>query len=260
MVKPKKHLGQHFLLDLGIAKKTADCLAVKSDLIIEIGPGTGVLTKFLYERYGSKLRLVEIDKESIHYLKSNSPYLAQQIIDKDFLRLNLNEFGLSSLSIIGNFPYNISSQIIFKMLENREFVVELAGMFQKEVAKRIAAEPGGKVYGILSVLCQAYYKVEYLFDVQPELFDPPPKVVSGVIRLERFRSRIPDCDEKFLFQLVKLAFNQRRKTLRNAIKSILPKELKSELLDLRAERLSADDFISLSQQIKEYGKPNTDQS
>ncbi len=249
MVKPKKHLGQHFLLDQGIAEKISSSLEVESDLVIEVGPGTGVLTQFLCKSYPDKLKLVEIDRESIAYLNQHYPSLSKDIISEDFLRMDLNEFDVSKISIIGNYPYNISSQILFKALEHKDKVVELSGMFQKEVAARITADPGSKTYGILSVLSQAYFKTEYLFDVPPEVFDPPPKVTSGVIRLKRYRSNIPECDEKFFRRLVKLAFNQRRKTLRNALKSILPEGYTSEILSLRAEQLSSEEFIQLSKDL-----------
>ena len=238
MVKPKKHLGQHFLLDQDIAEKIATSLEEENDLVIEVGPGTGVLTQFLEKKYSKKLKLVEIDRESIAYLNQHFSSLAEQIISEDFLKMDLSQFNVSRISIIGNYTYNISSQILFKALEYREQVVELSGMFQKEVAARITAKPGNKTYGILSVLSQAYFKTEYLFDVPPEVFDPPPKVVSGVIRLKRFRTSIPDCDEKFFKSVVKLAFNQRRKTLRNALKSILPEGYSSDVLQLRAETVS----------------------
>ncbi|MEM7163104.1 MAG: 16S rRNA (adenine(1518)-N(6)/adenine(1519)-N(6))-dimethyltransferase RsmA [Bacteroidota bacterium] len=249
MVKPKKHLGQHFLLDLSIAEDIAKSLRLESEIVLEIGPGTGVLTQFLKELYPEKLKLIEIDRESIAYLKQKFPALINSIHDKDFLQLDLNELGTSRISIIGNYPYNISSQIVFKAIENREKVVELSGMFQKEVAERICAGPGSKTYGIMSVLSQAYFKAEYLFSVPPNVFNPPPKVDSGVIRLSRFRSIIPDCDEAFFIRVVKQAFNQRRKTLRNALKPLLPEGFKSDVLQLRAERLSAENFIELSREI-----------
>lgn len=251
MVRAKKHLGQHFLKDLTIAKNIVDSLTQSeaSDLIIEVGPGTGVLSQYLIEKYPEKLKLVEVDRESIAYLKNAYPKFSDKILDQDFLKMNLTEFNAKNISIIGNYPYNISTQIIFKALEYKEHVTEVVGMFQKEVAERIASPPGNRTYGILSVFAQAYYKTEYLFTVNEDVFDPPPKVKSGVIRLTRFRDNIPDCDEKFLFRLVKLAFNQRRKTLRNALKSILPEGYQSDILQLRAERLSAEDFIKLSREL-----------
>jgi len=249
MVKPKKHLGQHFLLDRAIAEKISGSLEIESDLVIEVGPGTGVLTQFLSKSYPNKLKLVEIDRESITYLKQHFSFLAEHIISEDFLKMDLNQFNVPRISIIGNYPYNISSQILFKALEHKDKIVELSGMFQKEVAARITAKPGNKTYGILSVLSQAYFETEYLFDVPPEVFDPPPKVTSGVIRLKRYRSNIPECNEKFFKTVVKLAFNQRRKTLRNALKTILPEGYNSEILALRAERLSSEEFIQLSKEL-----------
>lgn len=249
MVRPKKFLGQHFLKDQNIAKRITESteLSEKADIIIEIGPGTGVLTQFLFPRYGDRFHVVELDRESVNYLQNIYP--REQIIEADFLKMNLQDFNKNNITIIGNFPYNISSQIVFKMLENRELITELTGMFQKEVAERITSKPGNKSYGILSVLTQAYYHTEYLFTVEEHVFDPPPKVKSGVIRLTRHRTEIPGCNEKKFKQLVKLAFNQRRKTLRNALKSILPPEFNNENLKRRAEELSYEEFIDLTNEL-----------
>ncbi|NND77578.1 MAG: 16S rRNA (adenine(1518)-N(6)/adenine(1519)-N(6))-dimethyltransferase RsmA [Flavobacteriales bacterium] len=253
MVKAKKHLGQHFLRDLSIAEDIVNGLTLSetADLIIEVGPGTGVLSQYLIKQYPKKLKLVEVDRESIAYLKKAYPHFQEHILDQDLLKMDLGQLPEKNICLIGNFPYNISTQIIFKALEHRAKVIEVVGMFQKEVAERIASPPGNKTYGIMSVLAQAYFKTEYLYTVDEHVFDPPPKVKSAIIRLTRYRDSIPNCDEKFLFRLVKLAFNQRRKTLRNALKSILPEGFQSEVLQLRAERLSAEDFIELSRILKD---------
>ncbi|TWP29458.1 16S rRNA (adenine(1518)-N(6)/adenine(1519)-N(6))-dimethyltransferase RsmA [Apibacter muscae] len=248
-VKPKKHLGQHFLKDLNIASKIVDSLTYKNyDTILEIGPGTGVLTQFLLNK-NVELFLSEIDDESVEYLKINYPQLKSKIVD-DFLKIDIHQIVPKNLSIIGNFPYNISSQIIFKVLENKEQVVEVVGMFQKEVAERIVAEKGSKIYGILSVLTQAYYKTEYLFTVHENVFNPPPKVKSAVIRLSRYREQIEGVESELFIKIVKAGFNQRRKTLRNALKVLgVPLSLHDhEFLNLRAEQLSVEDFIQLTQQ------------
>ncbi|WP_295842972.1 16S rRNA (adenine(1518)-N(6)/adenine(1519)-N(6))-dimethyltransferase RsmA [uncultured Apibacter sp.] len=247
-VKPKKHLGQHFLNDQNIASKIVDSLSYQPyDLILEVGPGMGVLTQFLLQKK-CKLFVAEIDKESIEYLQIHYPQLGKNIVG-DFLRLDLQNFFSENLAVIGNFPYNISSQIVFKILDNRCIIPEMVGMFQKEVAERIAAQKGNKIYGILSVLTQAYYKVEYLFTVHENVFTPPPKVKSAVIRLERYRDHIDGVEDGFLFKLVKAGFNQRRKTLRNALKVLgIPQHIEShEFLNLRAEQLSVEDFIMLAQ-------------
>ncbi|MCK0131929.1 16S rRNA (adenine(1518)-N(6)/adenine(1519)-N(6))-dimethyltransferase RsmA [Flavobacteriaceae bacterium F08102] len=255
-VKPKKHLGQHFLNDEHIAKKIADTARdEKGHIILEVGPGMGVLTKYL-EQKSSELHVVEIDRESVHYLNANFPDLTERIHEIDFLRLDLaTTFPNQQLSIIGNFPYNISSQIVFHALENKDQVVELSGMFQKEVAKRISEKPGSKAYGILSVLTQAYYDVSYLFSVPPEVFNPPPKVDSGVIKMTRKRDyRIP-VDEVLFKKVVKTAFNQRRKTLRNSLKSFnLSDKLSSNVIFAnRPEQLSVAEFIDLTQKIATDG-------
>lgn len=246
-VKPKKHLGQHFLNDQNIASKIVDSLSYKPyDLVLEVGPGMGVLTQFLLQKQ-VKVYVAEIDKESVDYLKINYPQLENNIVG-DFLKLEFEELFSDNFAVIGNFPYNISSQIVFKILENKHKIPEMVGMFQKEVAERIAAQKGNKIYGILSVLTQAYYNVDYLFTVHENVFTPPPKVKSAVIRLKRYRDKIEGIDDKFFFKLVKAGFNQRRKTLKNALKVLnIPQHLEShEFLNLRAEQLSVENFINLA--------------
>ena len=249
MVKPKKHLGQHFLTDLSIAERIVESLEISTnDKVIEVGPGTGVLTQYLVKKE-IDFSVVEIDTESVEYLNKHYPDL--KILSKDFLRLNLvEEFG-SPLKIIGNFPYNISSQIFFKVLEFKNDVTECVGMLQKEVAERIASPHGNKTYGILSVFLQAYYDIEYLFTVEPHVFNPPPKVRSAVIRLKRNKTKEIDCSEKLFFAVVKQGFNNRRKTLRNALKSFnLPPEVTAnDVFNKRAEQLSVEDFIQLTKTV-----------
>ncbi|MCC7521902.1 MAG: 16S rRNA (adenine(1518)-N(6)/adenine(1519)-N(6))-dimethyltransferase RsmA [Flavobacteriaceae bacterium] len=256
-VKAKKFLGQHFLKDLDIAQKIADSLqGVGYDLVLEIGPGMGVLTQYLLAK-SHDTQVVEIDRESVAYLTKNFPQLEGKIHGSDFLKMNLKEvFGGKSMAIIGNFPYNISSQIVFKALEYKELVPEFAGMFQKEVAQRIAAKPGSKTYGILSVLTQAYYEVEYLFTVPPHVFNPPPKVDSGVIRMTRKADFSISVDEKLFNAVVKTAFNQRRKTLRNSLKTYnLPQEITENVIFAkRPEELSFSQFIALTQIIFNHNK------
>ncbi len=251
-VRAKKGLGQHFLRDLDVANQIVDALTLHQnyDTVLEIGPGMGVLTQFLVQKSEYKTVVVEIDRESVGYLKKNFPILKpDQIIGGDFLHLDLSTLFLGKpFGIIGNFPYNISSMIFFKVLENKDFVPELVCMLQKEVAQRIASKPGGREYGILSVFLQAFYDIDYLISVPPHSFDPPPKVQSGVIRLRRNSTKTLDCDEKRFFQVVKTAFNQRRKTLRNALKP-LGIDFDHPLLDLRAERLSVDDFVILTKLV-----------
>jgi len=251
-VKPKKHLGQHFLKDLRIAKKIADCLTEKGyKKVLEIGPGTGVLTRFLLEK-DFETSVVEIDPESTSYLQKHFPQLHDRIISTDFLKLSLEDYFDEPIAIIGNFPYNISSQIVFKALENKALIPEFAGMFQKEVAMRIAAEPGSKTYGIISVLTQVFYEVEYLFTVPPQVFNPPPKVDSGVIRLVRKTDTNLSISEILFRKVVKTAFNQRRKTLRNSLKSFdLSKKLREDaIFALRPEQLSVSQFIELAQSVQ----------
>ncbi|MBM6498993.1 16S rRNA (adenine(1518)-N(6)/adenine(1519)-N(6))-dimethyltransferase RsmA [Flavobacterium macrobrachii] len=251
-VKAKKHLGQHFLTDENIAKQIAETLTLNGyETVLEIGPGMGVLTKYLLEK-DIETYVIEIDTESVEYLNAHYPKLHGKVISKDFLKYNINEvFEGKPFAIIGNFPYNISSQIVFKCLEMRNQVPEFSGMFQKEVAERICSKKGSKVYGILSVLAQAFYDVEYLFTVEPEVFNPPPKVKSGVMRMIRKENYSLPCDEKLFFTVVKTAFQQRRKTLRNSLKSFaLSDNLKEDtIFDLRPEQLSVEQFIELTQKI-----------
>ena len=248
-VKAKKHLGQHFLRDENIAQKIADSLSLKNyDNVLEIGPGMGVLTKYLLDKKITT-HVIEIDKESVAYLKSNFLTLADRVIEEDFLKYDLNcIFNNQPFAIIGNYPYNISSQIVFKTLEMRDQVPEFSGMFQKEVAQRICEKKGSKSYGILSVLVQAFYDAEYLFTVPPNVFNPPPKVDSGVLILKRKAHYKLACDEKLFFKVVKSAFNQRRKTLRNSLKVFnLTDNLKANsIFDLRPEQISVEDFINLT--------------
>ncbi|MEZ4838333.1 16S rRNA (adenine(1518)-N(6)/adenine(1519)-N(6))-dimethyltransferase RsmA [Flavobacterium sp.] len=255
-VKAKKHLGQHFLTDENIAQKIADSLTLNGyQTVLEIGPGMGVLTKYLLEKPISTY-VIEIDLESVDYLNKHYPKLHGKIISKDFLKYDLSEvFGEDSFAIIGNFPYNISSQIVFKTLELRERIPEFSGMFQKEVAERICEKKGSKTYGILSVLTQAFYEAEYLFTVSEHVFSPPPKVKSGVLRLKRKENFQLPCDEKLFFNVVKTAFNQRRKTLRNSLKTYqLSDNLKEDsIFDLRPEQLSVEQFIELTQKIAANG-------
>ncbi len=252
-VKAKKFLGQHFLEDESIAQKIADALTLNGyDQVLEIGPGMGVLTKYLLEKPITTY-VIEIDTESVDYLKNNYLYLAPRILEKDFLKYNLKEtFGDQPFAISGNFPYNISTQIVFKTLEMRDQIPEFSGMFQKEVAKRICSKEGSKVYGILSVLTQAFYDAEYLFTVPPNVFNPPPKVDSGVLRLIRKDNYSLPCDEALFFKVVKQAFQQRRKTLRNSLKTFnLSDNLKANsIFDQRPEQLSVDQFITLTQLIE----------
>ncbi|PKA98718.1 dimethyladenosine transferase [Flavobacteriaceae bacterium MAR_2009_75] len=261
-VKAKKHLGQHFLKDESIARQIAETLSLKGYTnVIEIGPGTGVLTKYLLSE---EIRLVamDLDADSIIYLNHSFPLEHPQVlkgkatlevVEADFLNYDLNTlFGKEQFAITGNFPYNISSQIVFKMLEIKGQVPEFSGMFQKEVAQRICEKEGNKTYGILSVLVQAFYDAEYLFTVPAQVFDPPPKVQSGVLRLVRKPNFELECDEKLFFKVVKSAFNQRRKTIRNSLKTFeLSDDLRSEeVFDKRPEQLSVPDFINLTKKIE----------
>ena len=251
-VRPKKKLGQHFLTDLNIAKKIADLLDYSTHQnVLEIGPGTGVLTQYLVSKT-AKLHLIEVDEESIYFLQKKYNSKGLNLIQGDFLKLDLKTiFGNNTFSVIGNFPYNISSQIVFKVLENKIQIPFFAGMFQKEVAERLCEPPGSKKYGILSVLSQLYYKTEYLFTVPSNVFKPPPKVDSAVIKLTRKENYSLACDETLLSKVVKLSFQQRRKTLRNSLKTLnLPDNLREDsIFDLRPEKLSGDDFIQLTKRI-----------
>ena len=252
-VRPKKYLGQHFLVDENIARKIADTLSLEGyESVLEIGPGTGMLTKFLLEKE-IELWVNEIDQESVSYLRVHYVELKDRIIEKDFLKLDLTEvFNEEPVAIIGNFPYNISSQIVFKVLENRHQVPEFSGMFQKEVAKRICEGPGSKTYGILSVLVQAFYDATYLFTVPPSVFNPPPKVDSGVIQLKHKKADKINCDETLFFKVVKTAFNQRRKTLRNSLKPLgLSDKLKANVIfGKRPEQLEVQQFVDLTRMIQ----------
>ena len=255
VVRAKKHLGQHFLTDESVAERIADTLSYKGyPHVLEIGPGMGVLTKYLLKK-DADIHVIEIDIESVAYLQEHYPALEGKIHEKDFLKYDISEvFKQDQFAIIGNFPYNISSQIVFKMLELREYIPEFSGMFQKEVAKRICEKEGSKTYGILSVLVQAFYEAEYLFTVPPSVFNPPPKVDSGVLRLTRKEDLSLPCNEKLFFRVVKTAFNQRRKTLRNSLKIFdLPENIKEDsIFGLRPEQLSTARFIELTQKIQPY--------
>jgi 16S rRNA (adenine1518-N6/adenine1519-N6)-dimethyltransferase len=264
-VRAKKHLGQHFLKDETIAKNIADALTENGyDNVLEIGPGMGVLTKYLLQKK-PKITVMELDRDSVAYLKDvfpvehlklNTSSDKFEIIEGDFLKYDLSViFNKKQVAIIGNFPYNISTQIVFKAIEYREFVPEFAGMFQKEVAMRIAEKEGSKIYGILSVLTQAFFDVEYLFTVPPTVFDPPPKVDSGVIRFIRKKDYSLPVDEKLFFRVVKTAFNQRRKMLRSSLKSFnLADSLKEDVFfTKRPEQLSVQEFIFLTQKLAKNG-------
>lgn len=250
-VRPKKALGQHFLVDLSIAERIADTLqGYVGSPVLEVGPGMGVLTEFLLSK-GHDLRVVELDGESVDYLERNFPQLDGRIIADDFLRLDLGAIYDGQFCIIGNYPYNISSQIFFKVLDYRDRVVCCSGMLQKEVAERITAKPGSKTYGILSVLLQAWYDCEYLFTVSEHVFNPPPKVKSGVIRLTRNSATTLGCDEAKFKTVVKTAFGQRRKTLRNSLKSLIGDATiaADPIFNRRPEQLSVDDFVNLTNLI-----------
>ncbi len=251
MVRPKKHLGQHFLTDLSIAGRIVDALNTGfGDTVLEIGPGTGVLTGLLLEKE-IQLLPVEIDSESVIYLKHKWPVLDDLIIEKDFLKMNIDDHTTGPFHIIGNFPYNISSQIFFRVLDYRQRVPSVVCMIQKEVANRIASPPGSREYGILSVLLQAYFDIENLFTVKPGSFFPPPRVTSGVIRLSRNNTVTLPCDEKLFFKVVKTTFNQRRKMIRNSIKSILLNlDSDFELLSKRPEQLGVPEFIKLTNWVE----------
>jgi dimethyladenosine transferase len=251
LVKAKKHLGQHFLKDLNIAQKIADTLSLANyKKVVEIGAGMGVLTQFLLKK-DTEVYVVEIDKESVAYLEAHYPELRGKIIADDFLKYDIAGFLREPFAIIGNFPYNISTQIVFKLLELRDYVPEFSGMFQKEVAERICEREGSKTYGILSVLVQAFYEATYLFTVSEGVFNPPPKVKSGVLRLVRKSDYHLDCDEALFFTIVKTAFNQRRKTLRNSLKPLLTNESlkKNSIFDKRPEQLPWQDFVFITKEI-----------
>ncbi|MBL4675875.1 MAG: 16S rRNA (adenine(1518)-N(6)/adenine(1519)-N(6))-dimethyltransferase RsmA [Mucilaginibacter sp.] len=253
LVRAKKHLGQHFLTDKNIASKIVESLRPVNGYkqVLEVGPGMGILSDFLLQKTDYEVFLIDIDTESYNFLQKKYPQLGDRLINADFLELDFKANFQEKMAVIGNFPYNISSQILFKILDNRDQVVEVVGMFQKEVAERCNAKAGNKEYGILSVFLQAYYKVEYLFTVKAGVFNPPPKVLSAVIRLTRNETATLNCDEKLFWQVVKAGFNQRRKTLRNAVSALINKEKMADntTLDLRAERLTVDDFVKLTNEI-----------
>lgn len=254
MVRPKKFLGQHFLKDQNIALKIVESLKLSGNkqTVVEIGPGTGVLTHYLIKNLNLDVSLIEIDRESVAYLKEHFRALHNKIVEGDFLELDLTTMFTENYLVIGNFPYNISSQIFFKILEQRNQVTQVVCMLQKEVADRIAEKEGSKTYGILSVLLQAYYDIEYLFKVPPGVFHPPPKVMSAVIRLTRNERATLGCDERLFQRVVKQAFQNRRKTLRNALKplNLEASIVEMALLDKRAEQLSVEQFIHLTKLIE----------
>ncbi len=248
-MKPKKHLGQHFLTNLVITEQIADSIKSIDIPILEVGPGKGVLSGFLKERF-TEFKAIELDLESVEYLKNEKILSSEQIVFADFLKVDFTEYFDKQFIVAGNFPYNISTQIVFKILDNKETVPEMVGMFQKEVAHRIASPHGSKQYGIMSVITQAYYNTEVLFDVPPESFYPAPKVISTIIQLTR-KSELPDVDFLKLKRVVKGAFSQRRKTLRNALRSsgLEISDLTDVLLAKRAEQLTVQQFIDLTNQL-----------
>ncbi len=252
-VRPKKALGQHFLTDQSIAKRIVDQLSPDVTSVIEVGAGTGVLTQFLVQDRLPQLHVIEIDKESIAYLKTHFPMLGDRLVQGDFLREDLSRYGAQNMAIIGNFPYNISSQIFFQVLKHKERVIEVVGMVQKEMAERMAAKEGSKTYGILSVLMQAWYDIDYLFTVHENVFNPPPKVKSAVIKMRRNAVTDLGCDEKLFVSVVKQAFNQRRKTMRNSLRSMIaPEILQDEVFNKRPEQLSVQEFIALTNLIGKH--------
>ncbi len=258
LVRAKKHLGQHFLTDKKIAAKIVDGLVHTDQYrqVLEVGPGMGILSDILLERENLETYMIDIDVESYNFLNDKYPQMGSRLINGDFLKLDLTSVFPGKFAIIGNFPYNISSQILFKVLEHRANVVEMVGMFQKEVAERCASKSGTKEYGILSVLIQAYYDIDYLFTVKPGTFNPPPKVNSGVIRLSRNKVDTLPCDEKLFWTVVKSGFNQRRKTLRNALSGVLPKVKMDDhiFFEKRAEQLTVADFITLTQHVAQLAQ------
>lgn len=256
-VRAKKHLGQHFLKDKSVCSQIADSINTDAaGVILEVGPGMGALTEFLLKKEDFVTHVIEVDTESVDYLNENFPQLHGRIYERDFLRIDLRDImGDQPFVVAGNFPYNISSQILFKVLDYKDQIPLVVGMFQKEVGERIAEGPGTKKYGIISVLLQAYYNIEYLFTVDEHVFIPPPKVKSGVIRLTRNSTDKLDCDEKLFIQIVKLAFNQRRKTLRNSLKSLILTRSETidrdmEILSKRPETLSVNEFVALTKQFE----------
>jgi 16S rRNA (adenine1518-N6/adenine1519-N6)-dimethyltransferase len=248
VVRPKKSLGQHFLTDQNIARKIVDSLTFKDyDKVLEIGPGMGVLSGYLLELPGKEIRFAEIDRVAIQYLKDHLPQTNGLIFEGDVMQLDWAMVFTGRFAVIGNFPYNISSQLFFRALDFRNQVTEVVCMLQKEVAKRLASPPGSREYGILSVLLQAYYQITYLFDVPPQVFHPPPKVQSAVIRLERNDRLALPCDEKLFKTIVKTAFNQRRKVLRNSLQSLYPASaMTAEIFRKRPEQLGVEEFVQLT--------------
>lgn len=252
IVRAKKSLGQHFLRDQNIARKITDSLLPITREVLEIGPGMGVLTRHLFADQSFSVRAIDIDRESIEYLHNEFPGYKDRILYGDFLKTDTDQYYQEPFSVIGNLPYNISSQIFFKIIEKRQLVKQVVCMIQKEVAERISASHGSKTYGILSVFLQTFYHIEYLFTVGEKVFDPPPKVKSAVIRLTRNERKELGCDEKLFFNVVKTGFNQRRKTLRNSIRSLLPPGYESDYLNLRPEQLSISDFLHLCTEIEKF--------
>ena len=255
-VRAKKHLGQHFLTDKNICRKIADQYTVEngSKRVLEIGPGMGALTESLLQRGDLDVSVMDVDTESVEYLEKHFPQLQGKIFEADFLRIDLKKYmGDEPFGVVGNFPYNISSQILFKCLDHREQIPEIMGMFQKEVAERVAEKPGSKQYGILSVLLQAFYDIRYCFTVDEHVFSPPPKVKSGVIRCTRNHRKELGCDEALFIRVVKMSFNQRRKTIRNSIKPLIKDTgFEHPYLQERPERLSVEDFIALTKMIQGF--------
>lgn len=255
-VRPKKFLGQHFLTDLSVARRIADTVDACPQIpVLEVGPGMGVLTQYLLEK-DRGLKVVEIDRESVPYLHAHFPALGDNIIEADFLKMDLNAaFDGQKFVLTGNYPYNISSQIFFKMLENKDIIPCCTGMIQKEVAERLAASPGSKAYGVLSVLVQAWYDVEYLFTVHENVFNPPPKVKSAVVCMRRNEKTELGCDEKLFRRIVKTVFTMRRKMIRNGMKQIVGKDcplLADDIFNRRPEQLSVAEFVELTNRVKEY--------
>ena len=262
-VRPKKNLGQHFLTDLSIAKRIADTVDACPDIpVLEVGPGMGVMTQYIVEK-PRPFKVVEIDRESVEYLNEHFPKLRENILGEDFLRMDLRKvFDGQQFVLTGNYPYDISSQIFFKMLDNRDLIPCCTGMIQREVALRMASQPGNKQYGILSVLIQAWYDVEYLFTVEPGVFNPPPKVQSAVIRMTRNKVQKLGCNEELFKRIVKTTFNQRRKMLRVSLKQMLPADSPffgeySSVLTKRPEQLSIPEFVELANWLENYLCANT---
>jgi len=257
-VNPKKKLGQHFLTDLNIAKKISDTLNFENyNEVLEIGPGMGVLTSFILKK--TIPYVIEIDSDSVKYLNDNFIELKNRIIEEDFLKLDLNTIFNKPFAVIGNFPYNISSQIVFKVIEYRKVIPFFSGMFQKEVAQRICEPSGSKKYGILSVLCQLFFNTKYLFSVSSNVFHPKPKVDSGVIQMHRKENFLLNCNEELLFKIIKISFQQRRKTLRNSLKTLsLPKNIAEDsIFDLRPESLNCEAFVKLTKMIENVKLSNS---